>query len=227
MRAYIDAHPDTLPIILSLEMHCSHSFQEMCAKILSDTLKDRLYIHEPSGPLPTPLDLRGKAVIKGKRPPEAEDDETALQSMNSVRSEEEEFETALVDGISSKIGGSISMSKSSDSGVFDSVKGKLKSTMRAKNSDGPPLPKTHPDLARLTLFNGAKFKDLRMSASLPLEDMHSFSGEYLKMRHVFLDECNAHPIHSSIHPKRARYSRYSTETQPQTSRCGGSTTEST
>ena len=103
MKCYVDANPDTLPIILSLENHCSHHFQAVIADILTNTLKDRLYIpEESSGPLPSPLDLVGKVCIKGKRPPENDDDEFPISASESDDEEGLDPESALKSGPSTK-----------------------------------------------------------------------------------------------------------------------------
>lgn len=73
VKGFLDAHPDTLPIILSLENHCSPAFQEMMAVILKNTLEEHLYIRESSGHLPSPLDLVGKVILKGRRSQENND----------------------------------------------------------------------------------------------------------------------------------------------------------
>jgi phosphatidylinositol phospholipase C delta len=76
VKNYMDAHQDTYPIILSLENHCSQPFQKEIALTLKDTLGDYLYTPTPadtSGALPSPESLRGKVVIKGKRPPDPDD----------------------------------------------------------------------------------------------------------------------------------------------------------
>lgn len=71
VRDYVVSN-HTLPIILSLENHCTPPFQRIMAQILSSTLKDLIYTPKNSESLPTPLDLVGKVIIKGKRPPEKE-----------------------------------------------------------------------------------------------------------------------------------------------------------
>ncbi|KAL7550595.1 hypothetical protein ACHAWF_013813, partial [Thalassiosira exigua] len=143
VKGYVDANPETLPIILSLENHCSHPFQEMMAEILNDTLRERLYIPESLEELPSPLDLVGKVVIKGKRPPDDEDDLTVVGSMEDGTPDRD-------DDAKSEPG---------------------------KKED---LPKIVPELARLTLFNGVKFKNFDTSMDLPLHDMHSFSEPKVK-----------------------------------------------
>lgn len=94
VKAYVQSHPYTYPIILSLENHCSHSFQRAIAQTLKDILEELLYIptekDKTSGNLPSPEELRGKVVIKGKRPPES--DETAADVDNTYDEDEDQFE---------------------------------------------------------------------------------------------------------------------------------------
>lgn len=76
VKNFMDAHKDTYPIILSLENHCSQPFQKEIALTLKDTLGEYLYTptsQATSGALPSPESLRGKVVIKGKRPPDPDD----------------------------------------------------------------------------------------------------------------------------------------------------------
>jgi phosphatidylinositol phospholipase C delta len=75
VKGFIDANPDTLPIILSLENHCSPSFQEIMAVILKDTLGENLYISESTGHWPSPLELVGKVILKGMRSQENNDND--------------------------------------------------------------------------------------------------------------------------------------------------------
>ena len=59
------------PIILSIEQHCSLAQQKVQAKILRKVLGSRLALPmkdaSPTQPLPSPLELRGKVLLKGKR----------------------------------------------------------------------------------------------------------------------------------------------------------------
>ncbi len=78
VQAYLMCHPSTLPIILSLENHCSRPVQSTMASQLQEIFGDALYVPPPlelneQAPLPSPLALRGKVVIKGKRPPEPDE----------------------------------------------------------------------------------------------------------------------------------------------------------
>lgn len=160
VKGYIDANPDTLPIILSLENHCSHPFQEQMANILQDTLEDRLYMPDSSDHWPSPLDLVGKVVIKGKRPPEKDDDDADTSSLIS-RTESNDSDE-LADQIAGAVGKTSTLLKavSKDS---------------SENADPPPPPKIFPELSKLTLLNGVKFKSFDSSVDLPLTDMHSIN----------------------------------------------------
>ena len=186
VKGYLDTNPDTLPLILSLENHCSHPFQEKMASILTATLEDKLYVPDSSGSLPSPLDLVGKVVVKGKRPPENEEEDSTLQDDSTIAESERNASYATVDSsVSSHIGEN--MLDASSSSVGDQTKdlmssihaaGKdmlMSSIARPKSADTPALPKIVPELARVTLFNGVKFKSFNKSIDLPICDMHSFS----------------------------------------------------
>jgi hypothetical protein len=73
VKFYIESNPAGLPIILSLENHCSPLYQRTMAVILTNTLKDMLYVPDECHALPSPNELIGRVIIKGKRPPEKED----------------------------------------------------------------------------------------------------------------------------------------------------------
>lgn len=91
VKGYVGANPDTLPICLSLENHCSHTFQSMMADILHKELEGRLYIPDSSGLLPSPLDLVGRVIIKGKRPPEEDDNDFTASPKTSFEDESVEL----------------------------------------------------------------------------------------------------------------------------------------
>jgi phosphatidylinositol phospholipase C delta len=91
VKNYMDAQKETYPIILSLENHCSEPFQKEMALTLKDTLGEYLYMPTPadtSGALPSPESLRGKVVIKGKRPPDPDD--TPVDDVTETVTETEE-----------------------------------------------------------------------------------------------------------------------------------------
>ena len=154
VKNHLDDHPDTYPIILSLENHCSHPFQSVMAKLLMDTFKDKLYVPRPedvSADLPAPEKLRGMVVIKGKRPPESEDNPVDVDYDDEI----DQYE------ISAPEDGSPPKSQKKNKG----------------DPNGKPVkpPKVVKELARLTLFHGTKFKDFEKSIGEPSSHMHSIS----------------------------------------------------
>lgn len=148
VHCYITAHPDTLPIILSLENHCSHAFQRKMAEDLRTILGEALFV-PPMGAeldaLPSPEQLRGKVVIKGKRPPE--DEETSKDVTEVTDVDDDEYDP------------------------YDPESG----TAKTEQGDSKPLPKIVPELAQLTLFHGTKWKSFETSIKMPTSHMHSIS----------------------------------------------------
>ena len=74
VRSFLASNPKSLPVILCIENHCSLSNQEKMAHQLKEILGTSGMLYEPedsvalSDKLPSPGSLRGKVVIKGKRP---------------------------------------------------------------------------------------------------------------------------------------------------------------
>jgi len=93
IKNFIDVvNPNTLPIVLSLENHCSPIFQQMMATILSNTLGDHLYIHEGLAAWPSPLDLVGKVFLKGGQC-QKENENNDSNSLESNKSQSPRSET--------------------------------------------------------------------------------------------------------------------------------------
>jgi hypothetical protein len=68
---YLKANPTTYPIILSLENHCSRPYQKAMAKLMKNTFGSRLFIPASvhrTKELPSPEELVGMIVVKGKKP---------------------------------------------------------------------------------------------------------------------------------------------------------------
>lgn len=71
IKHFLDFNPNIFPIILSFENHCSIPYQEVMAEQLVRILGNSLYVPKDDslfGLLPSPMDLRGMVVIKGRRP---------------------------------------------------------------------------------------------------------------------------------------------------------------
>lgn len=156
VNQYLQEFPDTYPIILSLENHCSFPFQESMAKLLTETFGDKLYIppkelEEPEALLPSPESLRGQVLIKGKRPPEPDDaDEDGA---------DDDFDPYTAGGDDNT--NTISKSRSNGSSKAASVGSKPPVVVKA--------------LARLTLFHGTKYKAFDQSLNAPATHMHSIN----------------------------------------------------
>ena len=143
VKCFLDQNPNTYPIILSLENHCSHNFQRVMAKDMKDIFGDKLFAptaKQTEEQLPSPEALRGMVVIKGKRPPEP-DDGVPDDATKGTEPEDDE----------------------------DPYDKALKGNQSAK----PTKSKIVPELAQLTLFHGTKFKDFKKSIQQTSSHMHS------------------------------------------------------
>lgn len=150
VKQYMDDNPDSLPVILSLENHCSHRYQSAMANILTTVLGSLLYIpsyNDKTTDLPSPESMRGKVVIKGKRPPDSDD--------TAEGGEEEDDEDQPKD----------------DPNQYapDDTNTAVASKEDAK------VPEVVKELAALTLLHGTKYKDFAKSIGEPRSHMHSIS----------------------------------------------------
>ena len=154
-KNYLDANPHTYPIILSLENHCSLPFQKVMANTMNEIFGKKLHVPSEEeyseDDLPSPEELRGMIIIKGKRPPEA--DEGATEKTDHLLDDfddgfnSDEFEDQANSPKSQS-------SKSSDKG--SKHKKKIQSELR-----------------KVTLLHGAKHKDFVQSIKLKPTTMHS------------------------------------------------------
>lgn len=148
VKNYVDAHPSTYPIILSLENHCSHPFQQVMAEDMKKIFGTKLFVPSEKqigeNDLPTPESLKGMILIKGKRPPQLDDiaDDETEEDIDGDDPYSEEFKGA--------------------------------SAEEAKK-DPKKQPKIVPILAQMTLFHGNKFKSFEKSMDQNPSHMHSFS----------------------------------------------------
>eukprot|EP00526_Cylindrotheca_closterium_P002340 CAMPEP_0113608790 /NCGR_PEP_ID=MMETSP0017_2-20120614/4118_1 /TAXON_ID=2856 /ORGANISM="Cylindrotheca closterium" /LENGTH=918 /DNA_ID=CAMNT_0000517509 /DNA_START=309 /DNA_END=3065 /DNA_ORIENTATION=- /assembly_acc=CAM_ASM_000147 len=152
IKLFLNFHPDTFPLVLSFENHCSIPYQEVMAQQLVRILGSSLYIPSETslqGSLPSPMDLKGMVVVKGRRPTDLDLDDA------------EDYEDDVSDdGAPSTVFGS---EYAGDGGE--------QAANRKKNTNS----KISPSLARLTLFHGNKLKSWETSILNPTHYMHSFS----------------------------------------------------
>jgi phosphatidylinositol phospholipase C, delta len=146
IKVFLNFHPNTYPIILSFENHCSIPYQDYMAEQLVLILGNSLYIPTEAslfGKLPSPNKLRGMVVIKGRRPDGTEADQ--YDSDDDSDTEE---------GVSIATGDVAEVKAARENVVKHGVA---------------------PALASLTLFHGHKWKSFEQSIRTPTYYMHSFS----------------------------------------------------
>ncbi|ACI64642.1 phospholipase C, partial [Thalassiosira pseudonana CCMP1335] len=171
-QVFLMMHPMTYPIILSLENHCSFPFQQVMAGQLRSILGKNLYIPDEQsllGDLPSPSQLRGMVVLKGRRPSGATDDydtddDAAADDMTEQQS-------------------NLLNSEYQNDGLDDSVK-------------------IAPELAKLTLFHGTKFRTWEESSQTPTYHMHSFSESRVKAFSKSI-QCHKWVEYNQTHMSRA------------------------
>lgn len=168
VNAYVKANPDTFPIILSLENHCSKPYQQVMATLLKQVFGESLYVPSgeitKGGDLPSPQSLQGMVVIKGKRPPEPDDDPVGdlKGDGDGVNDDYDPYALANVTSMERTDTGKSTDDKSGD----------------AKGNGGDAAAKQKPstifpELAALTLFHGTKYKSFEQSINAPPSHMHS------------------------------------------------------
>jgi phosphatidylinositol phospholipase C delta len=148
IKVFLNFHPDTFPIVLSFENHCSIPYQEVMAEQLLRILGDLLYIPTEAslyGRLPSPAQLRGLVVIKGRRP---------------IGTEADAYDT---DDDSDEDGPTVTSS------MGDLTRDGLAQENAVKKHG------IAPQLARLTLLHGTKYKSWGESTRMPTHHMHSVS----------------------------------------------------
>mmetsp|Transcript_3276 Transcript_3276/g.8791 ORF Transcript_3276/g.8791 Transcript_3276/m.8791 type:complete len:829 (+) Transcript_3276:1-2487(+) len=147
---YLIANPDTYPIILSLENHCSLPYQKVMAKDMKKIFGKKLFIpteKQFSGDdLPSPEELRGMVIIKGKRPPEPDDEATVKSSQRF-----------------NDYSDTVNQPESTPSLISE-----------AENNEGiKSNSKVDSELRELTLLHGAKYKNFHLSMKQTPSTMHS------------------------------------------------------
>jgi phosphatidylinositol phospholipase C delta len=148
IKVFLNFHPDTFPIVLSFENHCSIPYQEVMAEQLIRILGDLLYVPTEAslyGRLPSPAQLRGLVVIKGRRP---------------IGTEADAYDTD--DDSDGEDGPTVTSS------MGDLTRDGLAQEAVKKHGIAPQL-------ARLTLFHGTKQKNWGQSVRMPTHHMHSVS----------------------------------------------------
>ena len=174
VKSYVESNPDTYPIILSLENHCSKPYQRVMADILRENLGTLLYApFEGTKPartsnekaimhvVPSPEALRGKVIIKGKRPPEADDGPDEADDV-TIDNEIDPYEGEV-----------LSAATRQDAKQTPTEVKKQEATSGTIPTKSLPEHEIVKELATLTLFHGIQFKDFKKSMDEPTSHMHS------------------------------------------------------
>lgn len=160
IKVFLNFNPDSYPIILSLENHCSLRYQKVMADQLLDILRESLYVPEDNleeefQELASPDCLRGMVVIKGRRCittnniDQVPDDASTYWGSEDAYLDEEES--------------------------MEDLESMTKGSSRMNTECYEPNHKVHPDLSRITLLHGNSFKNWKESLQKPTNHMHSFS----------------------------------------------------
>ena len=187
---YLHEHRDSYPIILSLENHCSHQYQLVMANTLQELLgnKKMLFIpstHHRAKELPSPEELKGKAIIKGKRPPEPDDADD--ENGNDTDGRNDPYGNLFKKYDNGNAGQVAPSSERIESLVPRSTgilnvgnKSNRKRGKKSKSDDeddddkDTKLPKYAKELLEITLFHGTKFQNFfEESIDMLPSHMHS------------------------------------------------------
>lgn len=155
IKVFLNFHPDTFPIILSFENHCSIPYQVYMAEQLTRILGESLYIPTEAslfGQLPSPARLRGMVVIKGRRPLGTEADQYDSDDYYENSDDEE--------------GATPPRPNNNSPDILSGAKETSKKVVKYGVA---------PELASLTLFHGNKLRSFEESSRAPTYFMHSFS----------------------------------------------------
>lgn len=178
---YLRTNPETYPIVLSLENHCSLEYQKIMAKEMKEIFGNKLYVPSEEefqdGDLPSPEELRGMVMIKGKRPPEPDEtlDEKGKQKRNTIVGKLN-YTKKMMKAFQADL-------DAYDDDSVDSRNNSPKSSKKKK----PKVPK---ELKKLTLLHGAKFRSFEASLAQKATTMHSI-GETKISKLVSKAEKNA------------------------------------
>jgi hypothetical protein len=156
------------PVVLSIENHCCFDQQKVLAKIMMDVLKDKLAMPlknadgSPVTALPSPMELKYKVLIKGKRL-------SAKDSADEEAEEDEEDED--------EEDGAPASSKKSPKVVSEGIKSPTEAEKDKASKKKKSNPKTHPDLSAITYLGTGKVKAFTpdVSGAIPADMMASYA----------------------------------------------------
>eukprot|EP00542_Grammatophora_oceanica_P011355 CAMPEP_0194035676 /NCGR_PEP_ID=MMETSP0009_2-20130614/8091_1 /TAXON_ID=210454 /ORGANISM="Grammatophora oceanica, Strain CCMP 410" /LENGTH=602 /DNA_ID=CAMNT_0038677125 /DNA_START=14 /DNA_END=1819 /DNA_ORIENTATION=+ len=176
MKLFLNFNPNSYPLVLSFENHCSVPYQQVMEQDLLEILGDSLYIPNEGAlnnkfrtALPAPEVMKGLVIIKGRRPPLNKPSDYLING-NADEDTDEESDDEM------GAGEAVEVSTAAGSEAASSMTSnhtKITATTTTKASKKKHM--VHPGLARLTLLHGTKFKSWEQSCKTPSHHMHSFS----------------------------------------------------
>ncbi|KAL7577087.1 hypothetical protein ACA910_019694 [Epithemia clementina (nom. ined.)] len=190
IKVFLNFHPDTFPIILSFENHCSFPYQQVMARQLERILGSALYIPTEASlnsPLPSPEQLRGMVVIKGRRPIYDRNNGFDIIKDSETDYGDSDDDSDVDDGNNTNGTGGGGASGSAGQGSTGTPSISESTATAATATATTPIATITrrerrarhgitPELARLTLLHGTKFKkSWPDSIKSPYYHMHSFS----------------------------------------------------
>lgn len=95
IKFFLHSNPDCFPIILSLENHCTLPYQDAMASSMIEIFGDSLFIPDEDNlddPLPSPNELRGKVLLKGRRITDKKEDYYQGSTFDDSDTEDSEIE---------------------------------------------------------------------------------------------------------------------------------------
>jgi hypothetical protein len=171
VNKYLQANPTSFPVILSLENHCSHAYQETMAKMLKKIFGNRLFVpttFQRTSALPCPEGLLGMVVIKGKRQPEP-DEGTATGAGGANGNNPDDPYSDLFN----KFDADNKPSSARISSFVPRSKNLTEEETDIDKKDPSEMPKYAHELLEVTLFHGAKFSFFEESIDMLPSHMHS------------------------------------------------------
>mmetsp|Transcript_30638 Transcript_30638/g.70142 ORF Transcript_30638/g.70142 Transcript_30638/m.70142 type:complete len:845 (-) Transcript_30638:341-2875(-) len=180
IKFFIKCSPQTYPIILSIEDHCSNSSKEKMAHHMKNIFQDSLYvIGENVDDLPSPESLRGKVIIKGKRPPniyDREDNRDDIVQGNKAFSfdDDDDCDNEGYNAVK------FENSERSNLPLKFVTTNSLKKTLQQVGPAKSYIKHVGPQLAQITSLNGIKLENFGLSLKQDVVHMHSVSERKLK-----------------------------------------------
>lgn len=168
-----------MPVILSMENHCSWEYQKMVADILKHelgTLLQKPGVGIKDGRLPSPAELKRKFVLKGKQSP--------IETEESDDEESESPSSALV------------VASEDDAALGSEMVSPAPKQLKKR-------PGTHPDLSALIFLGTQSVTDFSESDSVPCDVMSSFSESKMVKMVGEISSMTGWTNHNMVHLSRA------------------------